>query len=53
MLRGVTQDETKYYHVVAAVDSATATRALSTITSPPETEKFKPIKTFLTSAFEL
>ena len=24
-----------------------------TITSPPETEKFKEIKTFLTSAFEL
>ena len=34
-------------------DSATATRALSIITSPPETEKFNAITTFLTSAFEL
>ena len=53
VLRGVTQDDTKYYHVVVSLESDTATRTLSIITSPPETEKFKAIRTFLTSAFEL
>ena len=45
--------QAQYYHVVSAFDSATTTHALSIITSPPETEKFKEIKIFLTSAFEL
>ena len=45
VLKGVTQDDTKYYHVVAALDSATAIRALSIITSTLDTEKFKAIKT--------
>ena len=53
VLRGVTQDNTKYYHVVAVLDSATATCDLSIFTSPPETEKFKEIQTFIISAFEL
>ena len=46
ILKGVTQADTKYYHVVSALDSATATRALSIITSHSETEKFNSIKTF-------
>ena len=53
VLRGVTQDDTKYYHVVAALDSATPTRALSIITSPSDSEKFDAFKTFLTFTFEL
>ena len=52
-IRGLTQDDTKYYYVVAALDSATATCALPIITAPPTTDKFKAIKNFLTSAFEL
>ena len=35
------------------LDSDTAIRALFIITSPPDTEKLKAIKTFLISAFEL
>ncbi|RUS78761.1 hypothetical protein EGW08_013477 [Elysia chlorotica] len=36
-LRGITADETKYYHVVAALDPDTASRSLSVISSPPPT----------------
>ncbi|KAK3760806.1 hypothetical protein RRG08_034108 [Elysia crispata] len=52
-LRKISQDETKYYHVVAALDNSTANRALSVITSPPPTEKYNTIKSFLTSAYGL
>ena len=47
------QDETKYYHVVASLHTTTATRALSIITNPPTTTKYPVIKSFLTSAFGL
>ena len=38
-LRHIDQDNTKYYHVVAALDTITATRALSIVTAPPQTDK--------------
>ena len=38
-IRGVTQDDTKYYHVVAALDTSTATRTVSLLSSPPTTDK--------------
>ncbi|XP_012939640.1 uncharacterized protein LOC106012154 [Aplysia californica] len=47
----VTVDDTKYYHVVASLDSQTATRALSVLVSPPQEHKYETIKTFLLSAF--
>lgn len=50
-IRGVTQDDTKYFHVVAALDTATANRALSLLTSPPEHGKYQALKDFLLSAF--
>lgn len=52
-LRGITADETKYYHVVAALDAATASRALSIISSPPPNCKYDSLKSFLTGAYEL
>ena len=52
-LRGVTQDDTKYHHVVASLDNSTAQRTLSILVSPPATEKYQLIKLFLTSAYEL
>ena len=52
-IRNISQDDTKYYHFVAALDTNTATRALSVITSPPSTDKYKAIKTFLESAYGL
>ena len=52
-LRKITQDETKYYHVVAALDNSTATRALSILTNPPDDNKYNTLKTFLLSAYGL
>ncbi|KAK3729078.1 hypothetical protein RRG08_005451 [Elysia crispata] len=52
-LKSISQDETKYYHVVSSLDTTTATRALSIITNPPTTNKYPVIKSFLTSAFGL
>lgn len=52
-LRDITKDETKYYHVVASLDAATATRAVPILTAPPATDKYNAIKTFLTTSFEL
>ncbi|GFN81503.1 retrovirus-related pol polyprotein [Plakobranchus ocellatus] len=52
-LRGITADETKYYHVVAALDAATALRSLAVISSPPPTCKYSAIKSFLIDAYGL
>ena len=52
-LRNISQDDTKYYYVVASLDSATATRALSVIAQPPQANKYVCLKTFLTSALVL
>ena len=53
--RKISQVETKYYHVVAALDNSTANRAQQTsdITSLSPTEKYNTIKSFLTSAYGL
>ena len=52
-LRNLSSDDTRYFHVVAAPDSQTATRALSVIASPPLTNKYEALKSFLCSAFRL
>lgn len=52
-IRGITQDDTRYYHVVASLDTTTATRAVSILSSPPTANKYAAIKKFLTSAYEL
>ena len=48
----ITEDDTQYYHVVSALDSATATRAVSLLSAPPATGKYTAIKRFLTGAYE-
>ena len=53
VLRKITEDDTKYYYIVAVLDSATATRAVSILSQPPITGKYANIKKFLTSAYEL
>jgi len=46
-------DSTKYYCIVSALDSDTATRALSILKSPPQNNKYQTIKDFLLSAYDL
>lgn len=52
-LRGITDDATRYYHVVSALGSSTAARAVSFITSPPAQDKYKGLKDYLLKIFEL
>ena len=53
-IRQITQDDTKYlFHVVAALDNTTATRALSILTNPPQNNKYLTLKEFLTGAYSL
>ena len=52
-LRRITTDETKYYHVLAALDQETATRLIDLISSPPADDKYTTLKTRLTETFGL
>lgn len=52
-LRGITQDVTKYFHVVAALDASTTARAMSLLEAPPAAGKYDALKTFLLGLFEL
>lgn len=52
-LRGITQDVTKYFHVVAALDASTTARAMALLEAPPATGKYNALKTFLLGLFEL
>ena len=52
-LRGITTDETKYYHVIATLDQLTATRLLDLISSPLTDDKYGELKTRLMVKFGL
>ena len=52
-LREITADATKYYYVVSALGSSTATRVASFLKNPLEEEKYKTFKTHLLKTFEL
>ena len=51
-IRNITADDTKYYYIISALDSDTATRAQSLLVSPPTENKYQAIKNFLISAFD-
>ena len=44
VLRKITEDDTKYYYIVAALDSATATRAVSILSQPPITGNMRTLR---------
>ena len=52
-LRDITADTTKYYYVVAALNSATAGRVVSMLENPPEHDKYGALKAHLLKAFGL
>lgn len=53
VLRGITVDETKYYHILAALDQGTATRLLDLISAPPRDNKYQALKDRLQDTFGL
>ena len=52
-IRKITADETKYYHVLSALDQGTATRLLDLISSPPTDNKYEALKDRLFATFSL
>ncbi len=52
-LRRISDDATRFHHVVSALIASTAARALSLIQNPPETDKYGTLKGLLLGAFAL
>ena len=52
-IRKITNDETKYYYVLSALDQATATRLLDLINQPPTERKYGTLKERLIDTFGL
>lgn len=52
-LRGITQDVTKYFHVIAALDASTTARVMVLLEAPPVNGKYDTLKAFLLKLFEL
>lgn len=52
-LRGISQDVTKYFHVVAALDAPTTARAMGLLEAPPAAGKYDALKAFLLRLYEL
>ena len=53
VVRGVVDDDTRYYYVVASLSSFTASKAVNFITAPPPQGKYAGIKAHLLRLFEL
>ena len=49
----MTDDTTKYYHMVAALDQDTSSRILGTLSAPPVDNKYTTLKQTLLNAFGL
>lgn len=47
VISGITSDETKFHYVVAQLDTRYATEVEDIITNPPETDKYKVLRTQL------
>ncbi|XP_059096799.1 uncharacterized protein LOC131891290 [Tigriopus californicus] len=52
-LRGITSDDTKFNHVVAALDQDTALRVLDLLENPPDGGRYTALKTRLLDTFTL
>ena len=52
-IRKITDDTTKYYHVVAALDQETSGRVLDTLSAPPADNKYTDLKQRLLTTFGL
>lgn len=53
VLRNISVDSTKYYHVVAALDQSTAKRVITVLSNPPADGKYQALKDILTKTYGL
>ena len=51
VLRNVTSDDAKYYHIVAALPPEVVSRIVDLVTAPPATNKYDTIKQRLTDSY--
>ncbi|KAK7901476.1 hypothetical protein WMY93_018245 [Mugilogobius chulae] len=52
-LRGITADDTRYFHVVSALDSATTRRLMGLLREPPQANKYAELKKQLLQLYQL
>ena len=52
-IRNISADETKYYHVVAALDQTAAKRVITVLSNPPEDNKYRTLKDILINTYGL
>jgi len=52
-LRGITNDQTKFWYLVAALDSDASVRAASFLQNPPQHNKYEELRNFLLNAYGL
>lgn len=52
-IRQIVADDTKYWHVVAALDQDTAVRCTAFLEAPPANDRYDALKKFLISSFDL
>ena len=52
-LRGISTDDTKYFHVVAALDSATTRKLMGLLRDPPAAGKYAALKKALLQLYQL
>ena len=53
LLRGITDDSTKYTYIVSALDQRTAERLLDVLENPPAKKKYQNLKDHLLATFNL
>ena len=52
-IRKITNDATKFYYIVSALDQATSNRVLDVLSSPPDANKYETLKKRLLDSFGL
>ena len=52
-LKRITEDDTKYWHIISALSGEVAERAARIIDHPPKTQKYEAIKAFLLRRYSL
>ena len=52
-LRGITTDDTKFWHLIAALDSEVSARVASLLRNPPAQDKYVALRKHLLNAYDL
>lgn len=53
VIRGITTEQTKYYHVISALDQDTAGRLIDFLQAPPDQDQYAALKTRLLATYSI